>query len=532
MDEEINLDIGPSRFNGNHHNDIKGVKRRDYPSEYICYEYEKATGVLFQLDQLYYGTQELDYIIPPTEKVSKIITYFTSTSNSLLVIQIKAEYRCYYYTNHNTDVEMNPDSIFDDFVTINQNELATEDLTTILKKVEEEKSLDYESLSNEMKTKLLRRGEIVFDLKQQPKGGKRGRYKSKLTGVEIWVENSEIKSGEYTKVRHRQLCHQFWIKGIKNPKGDDITLEAGFPNEPLEEFSVYYDSQDKSYANPLLIVLTVWAKYPGGSQEYGPGKYLLSKNRNCATWHIRRVSSALFNEEICIPKIIDNIELHNRLEVSKLKSSIHDKVKDVTRELSLDATQTSLQRGTYSNRSIIHYRKGPLVEGYNTVLHADTFPSFTVRSVKVNGATTIDYTRLPPFSVPFVKFCVYYTNSYKIPVLIEFICLNPVKSDARLCAYYYSRDYHDGVWVGYLLTTTADESEKDLINLLKHIKENRNRINHNTLGTHGLHRKLTRYEPYTEDIGETAVLVGGIVGIIGAVAITAWKLWPMVKKAF
>lgn len=383
------------------------------PGGYTKHYYSKSGS--FTVSSVSYKSTKLTIDISKDTVITKIITYFTKNDDKLLCVYIHRKESCIYYINPNIDSPIGPSTYFEEFMTANKTILDENYLSTVLKNVEDNKSINYRVLPGDIREKFLRSNDVFFDLRKTSgttsSSGK--KYFSDFTAMEVNLTDRKV--GQYPKVQHYPTNHPFYIKGIKDPNGKDIKVEGGFPNDPLNEFNVYY--KDDNYKDPLLVELKV--NLGTGSTGYIPEKYLISKNGEKTEWDIIRIAGTWMGDND-LKAILDNIVENDKLEVEKLGDSVKNKFKDITKNLiiNLNASFTS-ETGMYSSEGqSIHY-KVEKSTGYTVVQHASKFPTFTVTKIETSSGDITYPTFLPPPDTLINNLKIYYKGTdTKDPLLI------------------------------------------------------------------------------------------------------------------
>ncbi|EKX72380.1 hypothetical protein BEWA_048470 [Theileria equi strain WA] len=504
----LKLDIGNEKWNKPQERGIRGTTKVDRSlSPYIKYEYHN--GESFTASQLLYNDVPLDFIIPESKKDAKrIITYFSS-EKILLVVQIEVNDRCTYYVNKKVDKPIDDTAVFEDFVTVYSRSLEATELKEIMNRIKG-RNFYYDALSEGLRNKLLRGADLIFDLRQKPPGehtAKTSAYKYMNTTISLIKQDQGTKG--FVSVAHRPRPRNFWVKSITGPDGHEITVDGGFTRETIETFKVYYGTNDFTYENPLVIVLTMSLDYKGSITRLSE-KYLLSRNGARNVWESRRICGNVDSyRRNDFWEVLENISRYGRLKVEELSRDIQRQLVDITKNLTINFTKVYSPEGLYaSNRATVHYRKDASPAGYSLVLHADTFPSFTVKRIRIRDGNELTGNKLPPTNTVFGRFAVYYDGKdYKTPVLIEMICTYKLVRGSSKIIYYYSKDENDK-WVGYKLevkVSIRDDGLEDHTateSFLRHVRCNKNNIRIGSLKNEVKQGKLDEYNPSPLDDSE------------------------------
>ncbi|EKX72433.1 hypothetical protein BEWA_049000 [Theileria equi strain WA] len=418
---KVNLDIHPEKYQSPG-NGIKGTEK-DFLGKYTTYYYTNGAEKFTLTGLSYKNTRFSTVVLTPITDVKNVVTYFENGNKKLLIIYIKTTTKHFYYTNNNAISNTNSNTEFADFVTKDGRALGEDpELKEILQKIEDDKKLYYNDLSVELKDKLWRSSSVIFDLRKIPKQS----YNSEVTDENITISEPTEIDNTYSRVEHGMASEPFYIKGVTLPNSESMTLDGGFPNDPLGKFYIYQKTDD--YTNPLLVTLKV--NVSGNVERYINSYYYLSKNSNNSDkWDISRVAGVDIGDSD-IKAILDNIVDYNKLDVSGLPPTVSGKLKDLTKDLIIDLTKTidtsvGNTKEYYSEGVHIPYIKEKIqVQSYSVIRHAHTFPSFTVKSIKT-GSGDITEKQLPPYGTLLGGLNVYCKdNLYSDPVLIELFCLD------------------------------------------------------------------------------------------------------------
>ncbi|AFZ80793.1 hypothetical protein BEWA_002000 [Theileria equi strain WA] len=410
-----NLDISPKKLEDQLRHGISGTRHENSPKPYTKYEYTSYTGESFILLTVSYNGITLKQIKPPAYDILKFCTYFTE--NVLVALHIKYSGMNYYYMTVDNSSTTGYNIKLQEFKTTHELDEERE-LKRILDSVNINKALDYQGLSKKIREKLFGKRDIFFDLHRNHWNE---GYASEVTNISIKItKGGEI--GEYQSLQHKPNVPSFYIKGLYNVRYQLITLDNGFPNEPLDHFSAYYKEISGYYhRDPMVIILNI---QENKDPRCIPGKYIIT-NDDYTSWSILRTgTTSLSITEIS--KIVDAIVNNgNKLYVNKLPEDIQKKLRDITKDLILDLTHRLNQaEGIYHSVDGMNIPYKRTYTGrYLVVSHADTFSSFTVKSATI-GNVPIEGS-LIPLNTRFSRFKAYYNeNDTNNPLLIYMMQIN------------------------------------------------------------------------------------------------------------
>ncbi|EKX72309.1 hypothetical protein BEWA_047740 [Theileria equi strain WA] len=484
MNYRVRLDLDPSK---NFPTRIERSENKDGKIEgYNSYKYTVKYDGSFNLSALLYNDELLPGLLSYDVSVRAVITYFKEKENKPLVVHLESNTTHTYYFNPDTISEPG-DVIFTEFI-VSGKALDTPELEKVLNNITRHSGFSITQLNatdGSLSKKLLGENDIMFDLTHRPNAS----YISELANVNVNVSRYGTIDGLYQEVRHSSDYNQFRVLGIKLPGGQYMEVKGGFPNDLITEFSVYY--RNGNHDDPYLVTLKI--SFVGSNII--PSRYYLTKSDNEGTeqWDIRRVSLHLDNSEIL--HILRDISLNGKLQLQAHgDESIKKKLYDIRNGLPIDLTQTT---GGSPGQTKYYVSKDVLIpymimqdesNKYRFIRHANV-PSFTLKSVKTNSGE-IDTKQLPPSGTLLGSFNVYYKNlEDKDPVLIELVCIYNT-TNTLAYAYYYCKE--EGKWQGYVLSTTVENSRTDMLNVIKHVSKNDNKIVPSKLGQ-SLENKLVKY---------------------------------------
>ncbi|AFZ80802.1 hypothetical protein BEWA_002090 [Theileria equi strain WA] len=415
MGREV-LNMDPENWK-NPQEKIYGSENTDNFKPYIAYEYSRGSGDPFRRTELIYKGKVLKQFHQLGGSITKVSTYFTNNKEVLLTISIDVTDKCFYYTNPNTAEPIDENTDFDSIVTKKETILYRGFIVMILDNIKKNSKLVYDDLSDEVKKKFWRGRDILFDLKNKP-GGNNKTYISEVTDIQVDI-GVEQTNGTVTKVKHVPKVKPFYIRGLRNANAQQVSLGYGFPNEPLEEFTVYYEGEFGGYRDPLLVVLTLYKVV--GDLTYVESEYYISRNEYDTRWDIIRISGGGLNDEN-IKKVLDNIKEFTELKVSML-NSLRSRLADITEGLIIDLSKTTSESGIYDsgNSRKIPYKKTTYVD-YNAVSHAHGFTSFTIKGINITKNLPISSSLLPTSNERLCILKVFYnsTQNTDYPLMIYF----------------------------------------------------------------------------------------------------------------
>ncbi|EKX72565.1 hypothetical protein BEWA_050330 [Theileria equi strain WA] len=382
----IELDIGQAKRD-NPEGDIKVIKKDNNLQGYITYEYKGHNEKPFELTGLNYDSKRITTIVilSSIKNVNNVIICCDKGGKTVFIIGIGTTECHYYYTNSEADKNSDHSTKFEKFLVKGFSSLQNDDLNNIIYNIKINKTLDYDSLDIMLKNFLWRPNSVVFDLS---KSADKSTYPSDVTDIQVSVGKGNMTDAKFLDVTHTPDISPFYIEDIKK-SGKHISIDGGFPNDPLTGFSVYYKIDDKKYNDPLLVVLTL-NNLGGTDQRFISSHYLISKNKNNSTWNIRRVVGTDTNEND-IKAILSNIVLYNKLDFKYL-NNLKGRLNDLTEGLLIDLTNDFREeKGQYTSEGKrIPYRKIKASAYYTTISHADTFTSFTISGIKVTNSDFIN----------------------------------------------------------------------------------------------------------------------------------------------
>ncbi|EKX72502.1 hypothetical protein BEWA_049690 [Theileria equi strain WA] len=442
MSRVVDLNIDPDKWNTQTSNKIHGSRYEHAFEGYIKYEYYiSSSNSLFKLASLEYNGHKLKFP-SPTTLILKFYTYFTN-NNILLAIQIRGG-KNIYFTNPDTGKDINGDTKFDEFITTNNTPLnESTDIKEILDNVVKNKGLDYEGLSDDIKKKLWKANAITFDISQKPIKSKEKHvtYKSYITDVEVTVIDSGKIANTYPKVQHKAST-PFYIRGLKDAGRKDVNIYNGFPNDPLDNFTVYYATSDSSYNDPLLVVVTT-QDISSTDQRFIKSQYYISKNQGSTEWDIRRIEYPGIDDSE-LKEILTSIARHSKLYINKVNDSgdLQKKLTDITEGLIIDFSLATGDSGTYDsgNGKKVLYKRTKY-DGYSSICHADTFTSFSIKDIKVTSDVSVSGVTLPTGTILSRLRVFYYgTDKTEYPLMVYFKYVSAGKK------MWIRRYYGDTIW--------------------------------------------------------------------------------------
>ncbi|EKX72616.1 hypothetical protein BEWA_000010 [Theileria equi strain WA] len=503
MSGGIRLDLDPNNGTTKKDNVERTENSADHKVDgYTSYKYAKQDSKdPFVLSALLFGKSPLPGILSYPILVTYVTTYFNSVGTKLLLMHISvSDGNHKYYLN--PDTSRKPENLaFTEFIPQNKQSLNSDELYDILQDITNNDGFglaQFGSSKRNRANKLVGENYLIFNLERGPDNS----YKSEITDLDIKTMPVDIVSvSGFSKVRHTPDYSQFRLLGIKLKNGQYMKVTDGFPNDPIEEFYVYYRDSDHNYNDPLLISLKIVQNGIYGI-NYLPSRYYITKNisNNSRKWDIRKIGSYIDERNGGLRQVLQSISANGKLAVDSIEDSeLRDKLGDTSKGLTIDLTQTTAggngSTGAYTSDNIsIPYKRESSTGSYiyHTITHAYNFPSFTIKTINtVSGEIGSD--KLPPGTVFGRLRANYSGGDYNNLLFLELLCLyNSQDTKSPRYVYYYSKD-GSGQWQGYILNTTVSARTTDMESVIKHLKSNGNKINIGSLVDQGLEGKIFKY---------------------------------------